>query len=388
MGRLTGNLVVSGDLYFGELTTAGAVISGITRHGEARSGEPLIIPGFIDLHFHGLGPYGTESLDSLRGIAEFAPRTGTTGICPAVSPDRWEKLLACVQNGAILAKSEPVGAHFLGTHLEGPFIAPEAKGGMNEQYLRAASISELEALLEAAEGTVRVLTLSPEIAGAMELIRLACSRDVQVSIGHTHCTLEQFSQAVSAGARQVCHLFDTFEGRTVQGGVSQPCLADAVLLDDRVFVEIIVDGHHVPPMLIELARRCAGAARIIAITDCTQGTGLPDGVYRKSDGREFRLTNGGVCRLTDGSNNIVGSCLTMDAAFRNLTGKFGFSIPEASLMLSGNPARALKAHDRTGELRVGLQADITVLAPGTHQVERCFVNGRCVFQSNQQQTAG
>ncbi|MDD3953979.1 MAG: amidohydrolase family protein, partial [Lentisphaeria bacterium] len=183
-----------------------------------------------------------------------------------------------------------------------------------------------------------------------------------------------------AGAGQVCHLFDTFEGRQVQGGVSQPCLTDAILLDDRVFVEIIADGHHVPPLLIELARRCAGAARIIAITDCMQGTGLPDGVYREGDGREFRLTNGEVCRLTDGSRGIVGSCLTMDAAFRNLTGKFGFSISEASRMLSGNPARALKLQDRSGELRAGLQADITILEPETQQVESCLVSGKRVFQ--------
>ena len=380
MEKLTGNLVLPGELCFGELTIGGGVIDGITRQGEARSGAPLILPGFIDLHFHGLGPYGTGDRDSLRGIAEFAPRTGTTGICPALSPDRWEKIMAFVQNGAFLAKSEHAGAHFLGTHLEGPFIAPDAKGGMNAQYLRAASVAELEALLEVAEGTLRVMTLSPEILDGMDLIRVACSRGVQVSIGHTHCTPDLFSQAVSAGAGQVCHLFDTFEGRQVQGGVSQPCLTDAILLDDRVFVEIIADGHHVPPLLIELARRCAGAARIIAITDCMQGTGLPDGVYREGDGREFRLTNGEVCRLTDGSRGIVGSCLTMDAAFRNLTGKFGFSIPEASRMLSGNPARALKLQDRSGELRAGLQADITILEPETQQVESCLVSGKRVFQ--------
>ena len=380
MEKLTGNLVLPGELCFGELTIGGGVIDGITRQGEARSGAPLILPGFIDLHFHGLGPYGTGDRDSLRGIAEFAPRTGTTGICPALSPDRWKKIMAFVQNGAFLAKSEHAGAHFLGTHLEGPFIAPDAKGGMNAQYLRAASVAELEALLEVAEGTLRVMTLSPEILDGMDLIRLACSRGVQVSIGHTHCTPDLFSQAVSAGAGQVCHLFDTFEGRQVQGGVSQPCLTDAILLDDRVFVEIIADGHHVPPLLIELARRCAGAARIIAITDCMQGTGLPDGVYREGDGREFRLTNGEVCRLTDGSRGIVGSCLTMDAAFRNLTGKFGFSISEASRMLSGNPARALKLQDRSGELRAGLQADITILEPETQQVESCLVSGKRVFQ--------
>ncbi len=380
--KLKGNLVLPGEVCYGELAIAGGLIYGIIRHGESRSGAPLILPGFIDLHFHGLGAYGTGDLDSLRGIVEFAPRTGTTGVCPAISPDRWEKLIAFVQNGALLAKSQAAGAHFFGSHLEGPFIAPGAKGGMNAHYLRAASVFELEALLSAAAGTLRVLTISPEIPGALELIRLASGRGVQVSIGHTHCTPALFDQAVSAGAGQVCHLFDTFEGRQVQNGVSQPCLTDAILLDDRVFVEIIADGHHVPTMLIEMVRRCAGAARIIAITDCMQGTGLPDGVYQEGDGREFRLTNGDVCRLTDASRAIVGSCLTMDAAFRNLTGRYGFSIPEASLMLSGNPARALKLQECTGALRVGLQADITMLDAETHQVESCLVNGKCVFDNS------
>ncbi len=380
MEKLLGNLVLPETVCYGELMISDGLIGQIVRLDEFRPGQPLILPGFIDLHFHGLGPFGTESLDSLRGIAEFAPSTGTTGVCPAMSAEPWENLLNFVKNGATLAKNEPPGAYFLGTHLEGPYIHPPAKGGMNGEFLRAASVSELEALLAASEGTLRMLTLSPELPGAFDLIRLASSHGVQVSIGHTHCSPELFAEAVAAGAGQVCHLFDTFEGRQVRNGVSQVSLADAALLDDRVFLEIIVDGHHVPPPLIELTRRCAGIDRIIAITDCMQGTGLPDAVYREGDGREFQLTNGDVCRLTDESRAIVGSCLSMDQAFRNLTDKFSFSIPEASRVLSANPAKALKIDERTGQLKTGLQADVVILTAETHQVATCLVAGKVAFQ--------
>lgn len=382
MEKLLGNLVLPDVVCYGELMVADGMIGEIVRLGEFRLGQPLILPGFIDLHFHGLGPFGTESLDSLRGIAEFAPSTGTTGVCPAMSAEPWENLLNFVKNGAVLAKSKPAGAHFLGTHLEGPYIYPPAKGGMNGNFLRAASVSELDTLLAASDGTLRVLTLSPEIPGAFDLIRLASSHGVQVSIGHTRCTPELFAKAVGAGAAQVCHLFDTFEGRQTQNGVSQVSLTDAILIDDRVFVEVIVDGQHVPPALIELTRRCAGIERIIAITDCMQGTGLPDAVYREGNGREFRLTNGDVCRLTDESQAIVGSCLTMDQAFRNLTGKFSFSVGDASRVLSANPARALKIADHTGQLKTGLQADIVILTAETHQVATCIVAGKTAFQKH------
>ncbi|MFA6931173.1 MAG: amidohydrolase family protein [Lentisphaeria bacterium] len=379
MEKWTGNLVLPGEVCFGEIELAEGLIQRITRKDLPQPGVILILPGFIDLHFHGLGTFGTGGLAALQGIAKFAPKTGTTGVCPTLAPYRWDKMLSFVRHGARLAKQEPAGARILGTHLEGPFIAPEAKGGMNLEYLRSASVEEFEELWHAGEGTLRLLTISPELPGAMEVIRRAAGKNVQVSVGHTHCTLKQFQEAVSAGAGQVCHLFDTFEGRNVVGGVCQPSLTDAILLEERVFVEIIADGHHVPPLLIELARRCAGSQRIIAITDCMQGTGLPDAVYQEEDGRDYRLTNGDVCRLMDETKGIVGSCLTMDQAFRNLTGKFGFAIPEASRMLSGNPAQALKLEQQIGSLQEGWQADIVLLSPETYQVQQTLVAGKIAY---------
>lgn len=382
MMLLTGNLVLPHEVCFGELAIADGLIGKITPLSTPQPDAPLVLPGFIDLHFHGLGPYSADDPQSLPGMAAFAPQTGMTGFCPALAPTPWPDQLAFVRHGKTAAHDKNAGARCLGTHLEGPFIAPAAKGGMNEEFLRPASLDDLRELLREADGTLRLLTLSPELPGALDVIAEAVKHGVRVAIGHTRCTLDDFRQAVEAGARQVCHLFDTFEGRPVQGGVSQTCLADAILIEDRVDVEIIPDGHHVPPGLIELTRRAAGPGRIIAITDAMMGAGLPDGVYAESDGRAYRLTNGDVCRLTDGTETIVGSCLTTHTAFRNLTGRFGFSVQEASRMLSANPARALNLQDQTGALREGLWADLTVLSPDHAVVRRCLVGGITAFASD------
>ncbi len=382
MTHLTGNLVLPHEVCFGELAIADGLITKITPLNTPQPDAPLILPGFIDLHFHGLGPFSAEDPRTLPDMAVFAPHTGMTGFCPALAPTPWPEQLAYVRQAKVAAGAKNAGARCLGTHLEGPFIAPAAKGGMNEEFLRPASLDDLRALLREADGTLRLLTISPELPGALDLIAEAVKHGVRVAIGHTHCTLDDFKKAVEAGARQVCHLFDTFEGRPVRGGVSQTCLTDAILIENRVDVEIIPDGHHVPPELIELTRRAAGPDRIIAITDAMMGAGLPDGVYAESDGRAYRLTNGDVCRLTDGTGTIVGSCLTTHTAFQNLTRRFGFSIPEASRMLSANPAQALNLLDQTGALREGLWADITVLSPDHAVVRRCLVGGNTAFAND------
>ena len=386
MTLLTGNLVLPYEVCFGELVIADGLISAITPLGTPQPDAPLILPGFIDLHFHGLGPYSAEDPRTLLDMAAFAPQVGMTSFCPTLAPTPWPDQLAYVRQAKEAALVQHAGARCLGTHLEGPFIAPAAKGGMNEDFLRPASLDDLRALLREADGTLRLLTLSPELPGALDVIAEAVKHGVRVAIGHTHCTIDDFQKAVEAGARQVCHLFDTFEGRPVHGGVSQTCLTDAILIEDRVDVEIIPDGHHVPPGLIELTRRAAGPDRIIAITDAMMGAGLPDGVYAESDGRPYRLTNGDVCRLTDGTGIIVGSCLTPHTAFRNLTKRFGFPIPEASRMLSANPARALSLHDQTGALQEGLWADITILSPDHTTVSRCLVSGKTAFANDDAMT--
>ena len=230
-------------------------------------------------------------------------------------------------------------------------------------------------MIAAAGGTLRMITVSPEIPGAEALIRRFAGAGATVSAGHTGLPPDRLADAVDWGVRHVCHLFDTFDPREVAGGATQPSLVDAMLIEDRLLLEIIPDGIHVPPPLLTLARRAAGADRLVAITDAMQGAGLPDGVYTMADGRRYTLANGDVCRLADDPGTIVGSCLTMNRAFANLVRRFGFTPVEAAKATATNPARALGLAAVTGALRIGLAADIVVLAPDGH-VRRCLVDGR------------
>jgi len=338
-----------------------------------------ILPGFIDVHMHGLGKGEPSTRDGLIKMAAFAPSTGMTRMCPTLGAVKLPSMLEYLENIHYLVHNPTSGALIAGAHLEGPYMNPERTGGMDINLLRKPDVKEVTKLLQVANGTLKIMTLSPEVTGMDAVIKLCKDSGCVVSAGHTICPAKDFKQKVELGVSHVCHLFDTFDGREVLNGVSQSCLADMALIDDRVSCEIIMDGMHVPAPLVKLARRAAGADRIIAITDSMQGAGLPDGEYLMSDGRAYILTNGKVCRMKS-NNAIVGSSLTMNQAFKNMTEKFAFSASEASKALASNPARLLGLEKETGKLKAGLAADIAVLAAdGT--VKKCFVQGKNCYES-------
>ncbi len=371
---LSGNLVLPDRVVYGQLEFDEGYISRIEELDVEQENADWILPGFIDLHFHGLGHWGCKEADSIRKIAGFAPSTGVTSFCPTLAPTCWEEQLGFLRDVKALQQQELPGAELVGAHLEGPFINPRCKGGMDAQWLQSCSVSKVEELLEAADGSLKLITLSPELPGALEVIRRLTAAGVTVSAGHTACAPKDFSAAVEAGIHHVCHLFDTFEGRRTEGGVTQVSLLDVIMLEDTVKVELIPDGFHVPPELVRLTRQAVGARRIIIITDAMQGTGLPDREYRMGDGRKFTLVNGEVCRLSDDPAIIVGSCLTMNQAFVNLLG-FGFTAVEAAHALAATAAEALKIDHATGKIQCGLRADIVQLDRHSPKVKACYVKG-------------
>ncbi|MFA6816803.1 MAG: amidohydrolase family protein [Lentisphaeria bacterium] len=376
-----GNLVFPERCVFGVLTCAKTQIASINiMDDRPHKAADLILPGFINSHFHGLGASNVnDDKSSLLEIMKFSPKTGVTGICPTLAAAPIEMTNVFLTNVKELSQLSDGGAKMLGSHLEGPFIAEDHKGGMDAEYLRNPTVKLAQQLIDRADGTLKLMTLSPELPGAMEVVKLLKKNHVVVSVGHTGASPAVLEQAVDCGVSLVCHLFDTFDERSVECGVSQYSLADAVLVEDRVFVELILDGIHVPKGLLELARRAAGVGRLVGITDSMVGTGLPDHDYPMADGRIFRLVNGDVCRLKSGRREIVGSCLTMDQAFRNLVMKFGFSYSEASQLLSTNPARVLQLENETGRLEKGLRADITILSPENYIVKECLVAGKTQY---------
>ena len=201
-----------------------------------------------------------------------------------------------------------------------------------------------------------------------------------ISIGHSGATPACFTAAVDSGLSHVCHLFDAYDPRPVEGGVTQYCLSDACLMDDRVTVELISDGFHVPPELLKVACRLAGVDRIVSITDSMQGTGLPNDTYLMEDGTYYYLDNDSVCRSLEEGVGIVGSCLPMKKAFTNLI-KWGFTPVEAVKMTAANPARVIGLQNETGSLKEGFYADINILNPGDFTLKECIVRGESCFKA-------
>jgi len=330
--------------------------------------DHYIVPGFVDVHVHGVE--GADSLDggaALQTIAERLPKYGVTAFCPtsvACDPTALRTLL----NGVRAARTTrpPGGARVLPAHLESNFISPDFKGAQPAECLRLPPKEPATPRLAAHDWTgedilaeianarpdVGIVTAAPELDGAVDLIRDLVSHGHHVSLGHSGANYEQATAAVRAGARQATHLFNRMTPLTHRA----PGLAGALLESDEVIAELICDGVHVHPAMMRVALAAKRPERIMAITDGTAGSGLPQGSHATLGGR--RITVRDAAYLDDGT--IAGSVLTMDRAFAKLTSEVGLSLVDAATVCSTTPARALGLQG-FGVLAGGAIADLVVL---------------------------
>jgi N-acetylglucosamine-6-phosphate deacetylase len=304
----------------------------------------LLLPGFVDLHVHGGGGADVmDGADGVRALAAFHLRRGTTALCPTTVTRPHEELRALVRDVGALG-DDPRGARLLGVHLEGPFIAP-SRLGAQPPFARALDLSMLEELITA--GPVATVTLAPELDGALEAVRLLRARGVRVSLGHSDATHAQAKAAFDAGASGVTHLYNAMSGLSHKA----PGLAAAALEAEGVTLELILDGHHVHPVMARLALRAA-RGKVALVTDAIRATGLPDG--ESELGGQRVTVRGGKVTLADGT--LAGSVLTLDRALR-LSVEAGVPFEETSRLLSRNPADALGRAD-LGRLEPGAWADV------------------------------
>ncbi len=320
-------------------------------------GQRWVVPGYIDTHVHGGGgaQCNTSDPEEVAAVARFHASHGTTALLATTVAAPVDELGAAL--GAIahcaLAWS-PGGACVLGAHLEGPFLSPARPGAMDPSHFLAPDPGVLSRLLAVANGTVRMVTLAPEMPGAKELVRTLVAEGVVVSVGHTDASYEETRSAMQAGASSVTHLFNgmrPFHHR-------EPGAIGAALDLPRVSCELICDGIHVDPVALRLAYRAKGAGAIRLVTDAMEAAGMSDGRYRLG-GREVEVHRGAV-RLPEGGS-IAGSTLTMDAAVRNAVEFLEVPVETAVSLASSAPARALGLADRKGAIAVGMDADLVVL---------------------------
>ncbi|MBB6099300.1 N-acetylglucosamine-6-phosphate deacetylase [Deinobacterium chartae] len=365
--HLSGQILTPSGLVEGTLDFAER-ITGIAAHPAPRR---YILPGFIDVHVHGGG--GGDTMDGPEGVrtlARFHARHGTTTLLPTTITNPWERVLQALE-GVRQVRAEGVtdGADILGAHLEGPFVSPQRLGAQPPNAI-LPDPERLEQVL--ALDVVRVVTLAPELEGALEAGVRFAKAGVRVSLGHTAgdyeqaCTLIRRVQAVG-GVAGATHLYNAMGG--LQG--RDPGPLGAVLASEECYAELILDLEHVHAGSFRAAYHAKGD-RLLLITDAMRAAGMTEG--ESELGGQKVIVREGRALLENGT--LAGSVLTLDRALRNAV-SCGVPLAAASRMLSDTPARYLGLGDR-GRLEAGLRADIVVFNAQL-DLEEVWVAGRRIL---------
>jgi N-acetylglucosamine-6-phosphate deacetylase len=310
-----------------------------------------LVPGFIDVHCHGGGGYSFDDGEEAIRLALQAHRAhGTTRSVLSLVTNPIAKMRENLSEIADLAAVDPL---ILGSHLEGPFLATERRGAHNAEFLREPQPFELEELINAARGTLRQITIAPELPGALEAIDVLVELGITVAIGHTEASFELAQEAFDRGARLLTHVFNAMPGIHHRN----PGPVVAAFEDTRVTVELILDGLHVHPDVAAMAFNSA-PGRIALVTDAMAAAGSSDGDYRLGS---LNVTVVDGLAVLSGTSTIAGSTLTQDVALRIAIERARVTPTVAIEALTSTPARALGFDDRFGFLKVGYAADAVQL---------------------------
>ena len=331
-----------------------------------------LAPAFFDVHFHGAKGHDVMEAtpEAFSAIASFLASRGTGSFLATTVTAPLDVTLRSLAGLARLAAQplQPGQARLAGIHLEGPFLSHAKRGVQPPEHLLAPSIATFDRLFEAAEGNVRLMTLAPELPGAVELTRHATARGVRVSLGHSNATGAETRAAIAAGAVSATHTFNAMRPLDHR----EPGILGTVLTDDALYAELICDGIHVAPPMVKLWWRAKGPERAILVTDAMSATGMPDGEYQLGgfavDVAHGRAMARGV---------LAGSVLTLDRALANFMEFTGAPLDEALRLLTLNPASMMGVDDQVGSLAVGQPANL-VAVDANGKLIGSIVNGQAV----------
>lgn len=319
-------------------------------------GDYYLSPGFIDLHIHGAQGFDVMdgSLDALTGISEALAAEGVTGFLATTMTAESSRISAVLKT---IAKAMPghKGAAILGAHLEGPFISPDKMGAQLADEISQPDPDLLAAWQGMAKGAIKLLTLAPELANAMALIKKSREMNIIASIGHTNATYAETNIAIKTGCSHATHLFNAMRGIHQR----EPGAVGALMLADNINAELIVDGLHLHPAIVEMVLRLKGKDKILLVTDAMRAKCLGDGQYDL--GGQSVSVRSSVATLSDGT--LAGSTLRMPQAVKNMVQFTKCSLADAIYMASLNPARRLGLSGRKGSIAVGKDADLVILNP-------------------------
>jgi len=335
--------------------------------------DKYIVPGYIDIHVHGGG--GSDVMDgdyeAINQIAISHSHFGTTSFLPTTMTTSKDKIIRSLRSICGAVKKGTAGAEILGIHMEGPYINPEKKGAQKEDEVKKISIEDFLKFNQASGNLIRLVTIAPEIPGALNFIEYLDKQEIITSVGHSNATYAQVQAGIQAGLSHVSHTFNAMRGLHHR----EPGVVGAALISPELAVEVIADGIHIHPIVLKILTKIKESEKVVLITDAMRAAGLKEGTYDLG-GQEVIVTKG-QARLKDGT--LAGSVLTMDKAVRTMVNKIGIQLPKAIQMASYNPAKSIGIDDKKGSLEPGKDADIVILNKNL-ETELTIVTGKIVYR--------
>jgi N-acetylglucosamine-6-phosphate deacetylase len=334
--------------------------------------EATLAPAFLDVHIHGAA--GRDAMEAtpeaLKTMGRFLASHGTGSYLATTVTAPLDATFRALSGLAKLLAQPPdpdqTMAWPIGIHLEGPFLSHAKRGVHPPELLLAPDIALFDRLHEAAEGNIRLLTLAPELPGALEFAAHAISRGVCVSLGHSDATAAETRAAIAAGAVSATHTFNAMRSLDHR----EPGILGVVLTADSLFAELICDGIHNTPEMVKIWWRLKGPERAILVTDAMSAAGMPDGEYHLG-GFTVQVAKG---RASVG-DVLAGSVLTLDRALTNFIAFTGASLEQGLRLLTANPAAMTGLGDQVGSLKLGEAANLVAIGESGELVAS-FLNGR------------
>ncbi|MDD5013791.1 MAG: N-acetylglucosamine-6-phosphate deacetylase [Atribacterota bacterium] len=335
--------------------------------------DKFITPGYIDIHVHGGG--GSDVMDgdyeAINQIAIAHSRFGTTSFLPTTMTMSKDKIIRSLRSICEAVKKGTAGAEILGIHMEGPYINPEKKGAQKEEDIKKVSLEEFLEFNQASGNLIRLVTIAPEMPGAIDFIRWLHQQGIIVSVGHSNATYKQVQEGIQAGLSHVTHIFNAMRGLHHR----EPGVVGVALSSPKLIVEMIADGIHLHPMVLKMLTQIKESEKLVLITDAMRAAGIKDGNYDLG-GQEVTVSKR-QARLKDGT--LAGSVLTMEKAVKNMVNRVGVQLPKAIQMASFNPAKSIGIDDKKGSLEPGKDADIVILNKNL-ETELTMVAGKVVYR--------